>query len=60
MKSPQPIEHRLQSTGSALRDRPSVVDQVMAEIKQRANSEASRPKSDSSRAGSTGPAGVCD
>lgn len=47
MKSPQPIEHRLQSTGTTLRDRPSVVDQVMAEIKRRASGESPSPKSDS-------------
>jgi hypothetical protein len=47
MKSPQPIENRLQSTGTTLRDRPSVVDQVMAEIQRRAAAGPSRPKSDS-------------
>lgn len=46
MKSPQPIENRLQSTGTTLRDRPSVVDQVMAEIQKRASTGPSRPQPD--------------
>jgi hypothetical protein len=46
MKSPQPIENRLQSTGTTLRDRPSVVDQVMAEIQRRAAARPSRPQTD--------------
>lgn len=49
MKPSQPIENRLQSTGTTLRDRPSVIDQVMAEIKRRVATGMPRPQTDARR-----------
>ena len=37
MKMSATFETRLESTGTALRDRPSLVDQVMAEVRQQAS-----------------------
>ena len=51
MKMSATFETRLESTGTALRDRPSLVDQVMAEVRQKA-SQLARPRDDSSRSNS--------
>ena len=49
MKTSATFETRLESTGTALRDRPSLVDQVMAEVRQQAIQATARLRDDSSR-----------
>lgn len=38
------LEDRLQSAGTVLRDRPSVVDRVMAEIRKACNDRTPEPR----------------
>ena len=46
MKPLPTLEDRLQSTGMLLRDRPSVVDRVVASIRRKLADRADEPKSD--------------